>query len=595
MVTGIQGTEAGAGAVAARGSSLRRISARAADARAATLLLAAAAAASAALLLLYGSRLTFLLDDWEFLIYRRGFNADAILLPHGENIAIGPVLVYKALLATVGMDSALPFRVVSTAAFIASVALLFVYLRRRVGPWAALAGAAMILFLGAAWEDLLWPFQIGYFVSMGAGLGMLLALERGDRNGDRLACALLALSLLFSSLGIPFAAGAAVAILLGGRETWRRRAYVVVVPLALFALWWLGWGREADTSITLGNIVTAPLFLIDGVASSLSSLLGLATPRDEAGIGALDWGRLLLVIAVAVAAWRLWRLGRVPTWLLVAATIAAVFWLLAGINEKSGREPTASRYQYVGAVFLLLIAAELARGVRLRRGAIAALFAVTALAVMSNLAFLDQAYTSYKGTSDTERADLAALEIARGRVKPDFILDKDIARTEYVHIEAGPYFSAADAFGSPAFSEDELAAAPEPAREAADLVLANALPVSFTTGVSEPEFGGPAPSVADAAGPSLAERSCLVVGPPEGGGSRLVELPPGGAVIEAPPRSPAAIKLRRFATTASSVIAGEVPPGQRAVLEIPTDRSARPWVLELEARGLASVCGREPA
>ena len=75
------------------------------------------------------------------------------------------------------MDSALPFRVVSIAIFLASVAVLFVYLRRRVGEWLALAGAVLILFLGAAWEDLLWPFQIGYFGSMASGLGMLLALD----------------------------------------------------------------------------------------------------------------------------------------------------------------------------------------------------------------------------------------------------------------------------------------------------------------------------------------------------------------------------------------------------------------------------------
>src|SRR6266480_4659686 len=98
------------------------------------LLLATAALASAGLLLVWGSRLTFLLDDWEFLLYRPGFTAHSILTPHGEHISIAPILIYKALLATAGMDSSVPFLAVSVVLFLATSALLFVYLRRRVDP-----------------------------------------------------------------------------------------------------------------------------------------------------------------------------------------------------------------------------------------------------------------------------------------------------------------------------------------------------------------------------------------------------------------------------------------------------------------------------
>src|SRR6266496_4179462 len=87
-------------------------------------LLAAAAVASAALLLVWGSKLTFLLDDWEFLLYRPGFNAHSILTPHGEHISIAPILIYKALQATVGMGSSLPYLAVSIALFLITSALL---------------------------------------------------------------------------------------------------------------------------------------------------------------------------------------------------------------------------------------------------------------------------------------------------------------------------------------------------------------------------------------------------------------------------------------------------------------------------------------
>ena len=67
------------------------------------------------------------------------------------------------------MDSARPFQVAAIATFLTSVALLYAWLRDRTGELAALGGAALVLFLGAAWEDLLWAFQIGYFGSMAAG------------------------------------------------------------------------------------------------------------------------------------------------------------------------------------------------------------------------------------------------------------------------------------------------------------------------------------------------------------------------------------------------------------------------------------------
>src|SRR5919201_801363 len=134
-------------------------------------LLGIAMVASGTLLLALGGHLTFLFDDWVFLIYRRGWSAHALLDPHNEHIALIPVVIYKLLLAIFGMGSAFPFRVVATLLFLTSVVLLFAWLRRRVGDWLALAGAVLILFLGAAYEDLLFAFQMAFFGSVAAGLG----------------------------------------------------------------------------------------------------------------------------------------------------------------------------------------------------------------------------------------------------------------------------------------------------------------------------------------------------------------------------------------------------------------------------------------
>ena len=99
----------------------------------ALLCLAGVVACSGAFLLILQSHFTFFFDDWEFLLHRRGTSAGAFLDPHFSHIALAPVSIYKLLLATFGMESALPFQVASTLVFLLSAVLLFVYLRRRVG------------------------------------------------------------------------------------------------------------------------------------------------------------------------------------------------------------------------------------------------------------------------------------------------------------------------------------------------------------------------------------------------------------------------------------------------------------------------------
>src|SRR3954471_12260933 len=441
------------------------------------LALAAAMALSAGLILIWGSKLTFLLDDWEFLLYRPGVSAHSILEPHGEHISIAPILIYKALLGTAGMSSSVPYLAVSVGLFLTSALLLFVYLRRRLDPWLALVGAVIVLFLGPGFDDLIWDFQMGFNGSLACGLGALLVLERGDRRGDLIATGLLTLGLTFSSLGLPFVAAAAVDLCL--RPGRRRRLYVVAVPAALYAVWWAGWGHHADTAISFDNAASTPQYVFDAAAAALASLLGLVHFGQDPGPGGLDWGRPLLLAALALAGWRLHRMGGLPRTLWVVLALAATFWVLAGLNLRLGRGPTESRYLLPGAVFLLMIAAELVRGVRLPRIAVVAACAAAVMVVLTNVFVLRDAYQAYRNTSDLIKADLGALEIARDGAGLPLRLTEDVAGTAYVGVDSATYLSAADEHGSPADTPSEIAAAPEPARMGADRVLALALGVSF--------------------------------------------------------------------------------------------------------------------
>jgi len=542
---------------------------------AALALLGAALLVAAAVLLSYASGLTYFQDSWEYLMHRRGLSVDALLKPHNEHIVLIPVAIEQLILRVFGMSSTTPEFVVLTALLLATATLVFVYARRRLGPWPALMAAVLLLFLGPAWQDLLWPFQIGFVGSLLFGIAMLLALERADRRWDRAACLFLAISIGFSTIGLTFALGAAVDILQRRRSRGLRRAWLVAVPLFFYAAWYLGWGHDAETHLTLHNVLVSPRFVAEGFSSSLASLLALATIADEA-VGRSQWGLPLLVILLALLGYaKVRKPGFSPRlWPVLAS--AAAFWFLAGFNYIPGREAYSSRYLYAGAVFVLLIAADLLKGVRIGRRALVAGGAVTLVAAGFNLTPLREGRDFFRQETVLTRSDLAALEIARHTVEPSFALSPEVAGSRFLdEITAGEYLQAVREYGSPAYTPAELADAPEVGRKQADTVLANALPVS-----SEVEEG-------EAPGP---RGHCVSIPGGAGPGAQPLKLSPGLTRIEFPPGGPGTIRLRRFATTEYPLITEGVAGGSTTLLRIPRDSAVRPWRLQAEAAQGATVC-----
>jgi hypothetical protein len=544
----------------------------------ATLLLAVAMAVAGVVIVVLGSKLTFILDDWTYVLYRREFDADAFFTPANEHLVAGAVVVWKLLLSGFGMGSLVPFRIVSTAMFLLGDWFLFVLIRRRVGPWPALFATVPVIFMGAAFEDLFWFSSITFLGSLTCGLGMLVALDRRDEVGDGLALAWLLGTMLFSSVWVAFAAGVVVDIALSRSERdWRRRAYVVVVPVVLWALWWLGWGHDAESALSLHNVATTPLFVLDSFGSAIAALLGLATPVEGiASPGGLDWGRPLAVAVGGLALWRAYRVGKLPRSFWVFLTIGLAFWVLGGFDLKPGRVPWASRYQLLGGAFVLLVGAELLRGVPLGRRLLGPALAVVAASVASNSLFLHEAYESYASSTEIVRGNLTAMEIARDTVDPAFFLEEEFADTGFDHIDAGSYFAAVDDFGSPAYTIAELQSAGEPARFAADKVLLNALRVAV-----EPISGSAVP-----------RHRCVAVE-----GSREFDVPPGGVAIEAGAKSVSDIQMRRFATPEGGEpmpvdFKAEVAPHRAVKVAIPRDLSTVPWRMRLEG-GPATACALE--
>jgi hypothetical protein len=539
-------------------------------------LLAAVLTVAAAMTLFLTWQLTFWQDTFDFLIDRRDVTWDTVLTPHSEHIIVFPTLIEQAIMRIFGLGNAHPEYILLTVFLIAAALLVFEYVRRRMGYWTALFATILILCLGPAWEVLLWPFEIGFIGSVFFGLATFLALERDSRRWDRAACAFLILSMSFSSLGIPFAVGAAVDVVQKRRARGWGRAYLVLVPVGLFALWYLGWGHKAESHMTLHNVLVSPRFVLESVAVATGSLFGFGTSSASGEIVPL-WGALILVgVVVGVVYVQRRRPGYLPTlWPVAAAALAN--WFLTAFNAELGRDPTSSRYQYAGSIFIILVLSNLLPKLTWTRRRLIAAGAIVILAAVPNLAFLKEKRDHLKVETVLTKADLGAIQIARPVVDPDFVLTPEVAGTpSLINVTAQGWLEADDEYGSPAYSEDELAAAPPPGPSQADLVLSQALPLKTVISV-----GG-----YDARGGS---ENCVVV-PAEAPALSGVPVRSGRTRIEVPPGPEAELTMRRFASAEFPVALGPAPGDSSVVLYVPRDESPRPWYLHVAAEQPVRVC-----
>lgn len=528
--------------------------------RAPIFLLAVALAVSAALLFSYTSHLTFLGDSWELLVRRTGWSPNTFLEPFNEHPVVIPALIYKTLLATFGMDSAFPFHAVAISLFLLCAILVFVFMRRRVGDWLALSGALLLLFMGAAHEDLLWEFQMCFFGSIAGGLGSLLALDREDRRGDWLATILLVVATAFSTLGIPFIVAAAVKVALGPSPR-LRRAFIPLLPLALYAIWWLGSNHSTGNQLGASDIPHLPGYVFDAASAGIASLLG-RQPIEASGHPPALAQVLATVLGVAFIYW-FGRKQKMSTGLIVALVLTFSFWGLLALDR--GPQRFSSRFQYPSGVFLLMIAAEALRGRQLRPPIAAVLAIVTAAAVAGGISLIDQGYsTRWKPTSDNIKATLAAVDIAGSDAQPTY----EISLPPSISVSVGRYRRALRAHGTPAYSESQLFSSSESERRRADRVFVAVVGAGLAAPVPTP----------DDQCRQLRRNDSLEAQLHSSGRFQLTNLTDEEVAVEG----------GRFWPQASARL-GSLPAATRASIELPSGRSDRLWRLGVEG-GSVSLC-----
>lgn len=543
-------------------------------------LLAVAMCISATWLMIAGKELTFSGDDIFY--YARLVDFDGVVAtsggleyffaPHNGHLQILGKLIYRGLFLTVGTDYTV-FRAMEIVAVLASVLFFFLLAKRRVRPYAALIPSVLLLFFGAAEGSYLWPFNVHTIGALAFGLGALLTLERNDRRGDIATCALLILSIATVEVGLAFAIGVGVWLLL--REDRWRRAWVFVVPLALFAIWWL-WARKfGQSEVELINLKLIPANFTNALAAVLGAIFGLnpSGPGVDPNVtGVTPWGAVLGGFAVVGLVYRIKR-GNVPAGLWIPLAVLAIYWTMITIAD---RPPDSTRYLFVGAVAIFLIAAWALRGAKITGPALIAAACLVALAIPSNIEkFYDERVSSVTDAHHT-RAEYAMYELARGKVDPEYmsVADPNVGALGgylFIPLSAGGYFRAAEEFGSLAFPLDRIRSERIGLRQIADATLAGALALKLRP-TEAPAAAGDCPRSLD--------------GRPANSVFFYIER--GGVVLGSLARRPVEVAVGRFGVGGAGVPLGELEPGEWADLRIPPDSAPDRWWVTVD--GPVSVC-----
>jgi len=413
---------------------------KAADVRVprARLLVATIAVIACAAILWLARSFNFYFDEWT-VILPMDSNWTVYLQPHNEHPAMLLRLIYALLLNTVGMRSYIPYMAILLALHATSVVLLFGLVRRRSGDLIAIGAAMLLVVMGAAWENLLWAFQIGFVGSVACGLGALLVLGAA---GQRMWVAMILLfaSLMFSGIGFFFLIAATVWLVLTPE---RRQDIVWLAPVAIaLGVWYLAYGRSGapPTTTTLaGNVAVLPLYVLWGLGSSVAGLIG------EGGLV----GPVLLVLALAALGFS-WRRRRPDGFTIGVAAALLAFYLVLGLSRAQiGYQQSGSgRYVYEGAVFWLLLLAGAARDLPWRGTWRPALVACVFLACFSSGVLL-YAYSAAKTEQMLrEAADLQALAAERGDhcLNPNGVVDP-LVMPQVTSPRA--YYRAVDRYGDP--------------------------------------------------------------------------------------------------------------------------------------------------
>ena len=524
-----------------------------------------------AYLMIRGRGNIFVYDEWGWIEFRRS-GVSSILSSYNDHVLVVPLAVYQALFRTVGLGDYTVYRVLAALAHLACVAATFEFARRRIGA-AALLIAVPLAFFGPGWEYEMEGVNFGFTLSIALGIGALLALDSRGRRADVTACALLTVGVAFSEFAALFALGIAIGQIAADRNL--RRAWIWVVPLVVYGIWWIAYYEPIASQHDLG---AAPKFAADMVASAAGGLFGAGLQR----------GRVILLLIVALIGWRVIRRHALTPVLITVLVTAVAFWVLVAVGRDQLNKPWASHYVYTGAILLVLVVSESLRGVRIDAKVLALAAALAVLSVVGSVRSLRGGEAYLRTASQNVRAELGALRLLGPAAPATLTLDNLYAPQLIV----GPYLAAARMLGpAPTDSPRQLARRPETARLGADDFLLRAGELQTRSLPTPVAPAANAPSVEQATnGTTTTSVNCVTFRPDNPSAVVALLLPPAGLRFQPQPGTGTVIRARRFATGFDPTPITASTSTSPLTIRSRSDQSPVPWHIQIATPRTIRIC-----
>lgn len=541
-------------------------------------------------------------DDWNFVLDRRGTTPsllpgalDQWMQPHNGHPVMVLVAIYRAFGALVSYNY--PVMVGAAAAMHAGlVAAIFVYARRRIGPWGALAPATLVALLGRGAYVVLSPIAMAFTMALLAGVLALNVIDKPGRHRPAIAGALALFALCSSGLGV----GRVVTIALDRiprARSWRSFltwSTATATPMLMLALWYVNVRRDERSSKEFGGGV---VYAVRLVGNGTAALFGVGGGRAE--LFAILCAALLAVVLVArrrAVDW--YRVGALSLGLIV--DVGLVTWARSGNTL-----PSTGRYMYVVGVQVALMGVESVRGWRppgaIRKVTVAALIAGVGAATFAGVG-------SFRSVSRELTHDNRLTQVALGaflRAQSNGVV-YDVSYIPELHyapqVSVGR-FNSLIADGRNPLRSPGPAPRTQKEKQVADYFDGQPL-IGLVP--ADPERKPAAPSFDFSASAPIEVDSNNVISETKGGCTTVrsiglgsfvdLQVPVAGDEWRISSSGSTLMKTRRLADGFDERNTATVTPRMDALVTVPDgsrQRPVRPWVIRIEPAPQAQICSGE--
>ncbi len=540
-------------------------------------------------------------DDWNFVLDRRGSGPSFIpgtinqwLQPHNGHPVMVLVGIYRAagVLVSYNYPTMIGLAALVHAALAAAV---YVYSRRRIGPWGALVPALLIAVLGRGASVVLSPIVMAFTLALLAGVLGLNVVD-GQRRRQPVVVAFLGLFALCSSgLGVARVLTIAADRVLRSRS---RRSFAVwsaatAAPLAAFAFWYVNVRDDTRRSTEFaGSITFALRLLANGVAALFDVGAGPAPIFATALAIVLA---AVLVLRRGAVDW--YRLGALAAGL--AIDLALVSWARAG-----NALPASGRYLYVVGAQIALIGVEATRGLTIAAKRWRRIAAITSGAIVGAAAAVGSGSfrtVASEFSRDNRRTQVALAGFLRAQMNGTVFANGFQPDPEFAPQVTAARFNGLIADGTNPVRGSGPTPRTQDERKLADFFdghsLVRLVPTEAAGFATESafDFTSSAPVEADSNN-LLSETNgrCTTFRSIGVGAFADLQVPLAGETWRISSTGSTFLQTRRLADTFSGRNVATATPRKDALITVAastaSERPQRPWVIRIEPSAEAVVC-----